>query len=388
MARILCIYKQFPAPAVGHAGGESLYHLLAALHRRGHEISVVARIQESERAHLGALEAICTQVTTVPHHRGLPGPRWLAFARSYVALRRAARRALRTQQPDLVHVETTQTAVAVLGLRRPPTSYRTQDLNWLLLEQRAAQQTGLRQRLTRWSARLARHCEGWLCRRQQLVLAISEGDRRLLAPLCGQRPLLLLPLAPACHPDPHREPAVPPGPNVLFVGAMARSYNVEGVAWFLDEVWPLINAQHPTACCYIVGSHPPEALRAREDGQRIFVTGFVKDLAAWYQAAAVFISPLRVAGGLLQKVIDALAMGVPVVATSVSNHGVGATDGEHLCIADSAMDFAAAVNALLADPALREQLGAAGRLFIQEHYDSEAALARWEQALEGLLARK
>ena len=393
MAQILIIYKQFPAPSVGHAGGESLFGLMEALHRRGHRLALVARMRDEERALLPAVEAICERVITVPHHRSLPGWRPLALARSYLGLRRAARRALREIQPDLVHVETTQTAIVLLGLRLPPSSFRTQDVNWFMWEQKAVHARGLKRLLAKTMAVAFRVFEPALCRRHDLILAISVGDRALLAPVCGERPLLLLPLAPAVPADPDIPPAIPPGssttlttspPVLLFIGAMDRAHNLAGVTWFLDHVWPCIREVQADASFYIVGGRPPAELSARADDESCFVTGFVDDLAPWYRAATVFVSPMLVAGGLLQKVVDAMAFGVPVVATSVCNHGLGATPGEHLLTADTAEDFAAAVLALLRDPEARTRLGSAGQRFIQTHYDVETAIAHWDMALSGL----
>ncbi len=397
MAYILFIYKQFPAPAVGHAGGESLFGLMVALHRRGHRLALVARMREEERALLPAVAAICERVITVPHHRSLPGWRSLALARSYLGLRRAAKKALRELRPDLVHIETTQTAIVLLGLRLPPSSFRTQDVNWFMWQQKAAHARGLRRLLAQAMVAAFRVFEPALCRRHDLILAISAGDRALLAPVCGRRPLLLLPLAPATSTSPDAPPAVPSGsstaltaspPMLLFVGAMDRAHNLAGVTWFLDHVWPRIREAMPDVRFYIVGGRPPAELQARADGASCFVTGFVDDLAPWYRAATVFVSPLLVAGGLLQKVMDAMAFGVPVVATSVCNHGLGATPGEHLLTADTAEAFAAAVLTLLRDPEARGHLGSAGQRFIQTHYDSEAAIAQWEAALTGLQITK
>ncbi len=386
MARILFIYKQFPAPAVGHAGGESLFRLMEALHRRGHRLSLVARMLDEERALLPRVAAICERVVTVPHHRALPGPRLLALARSYSALRRAARQALRETRPDLVHIETTQTAIVLLGLRLPPSSFRTQDVNWFMWQQKAAHARGLKRLAATLMAVGFRAGEPLLCRRHTLILAISEGDRALLAPACGNRPLRLLPLAPAVPATQDISPALPPGPpTLLFVGAMDRAHNIAGVTWFLDQVWPRIRAAIPAARFYVVGGSPSAELRARADGEHCFVTGFVDDLAPWYKAATVFVAPLLVAGGLLQKVVDAMALGAPVAATSVCNHGIGATPGEHLVTADTPEAFAAAVVALLRDPDSCARIGAAGQRFIQEHYDAEASIAQWEAALLAML---
>ncbi len=385
MTHILIVYKQFPGPTVSHAGGESVYRLMQALHARGHTLTLVARIHETERPQLPAVQTLCDRIVTVPHHRSLSGPRPLEMARSYWLLRQATRRTLLETRPDLLYVEFAQTGAVLLGLKGVPTAIRAHDINWFLMEQEIAQHSGL----ARWRSRLLRTLflwlEPWLYRQFDLVAAISEGDRRLLAKRCAPKPILLLPLAPAFQPTPDMAPAVASGPNVLFVGAMSRAYNVQAVTWFLDDVWPTVLAQVPAARCYIVGAQPPPSIQSRHDGARVFVTGFVDDLAPWYQAAAVCVAPLLVAGGLLQKVIDALGMGVPVVATSASNHGVGATPDEHLLIADDPATFAAAVTRLLKDTTAREQLGRAGRLFVETRYNFGPAVARWEETVKNLV---
>ncbi len=381
--KVLFIYKQFPAPAVGHAGGVAVFRLMEALHRHGVNLSLVARVRDEERVFLPQVRALCERVYTVPHHRSLRGVRPLTLARSYWALRRMADRAVREVCPDWVHLETTQTATALLGVTLPRTSFRTQDVNWFLKEQQAAHQRGWRRGLTLALAEGFRRFEPWLYRRFDVLAAISEGDRQLLASQ-GLEPLLL-PLAPHRPPE-HLAPAVTTPHNLLFVGDLRRKHNLDGVRWFLDAVWPRIQRTQPETHCYLVGGHPPAWLQARADGKRLFVTGFVDDLAAWYRAADVFISPLLVAGGLLQKLVDALAMGVPVVATPVCNHGLGAKAGEHLLLAENAGDFAEAVLSLLRDADFRRHLGEAGRDFVNAHYDPFVAEEQWFAALRRPLA--
>jgi len=385
LARILVVYKEFPAPSVGHAGGQAVFRLLASLHRRGHEISLVARLRREEQPLIREMAPFCQQIVTVPHHQALPGPLPLAFARSYLLLRRAAARALRELQPDLLHVEVTQTAICLLGLPRPFASFRPLDVNWFLLEQRAARSSGMRRWADQLLSALLRRLEPWVARRYDLITAISEGDRRLLAARCQPRPVVILPLTPSFPAATEKEPAVPPGPNVLFVGAMYRTFNVESVRWFVSEIWPLIRAQVPQARFYVVGHRPSAEIQALAGSENVFVTGFVEELAPWYRAARVFVSPLLVAGGLLQKVVDALALGVPVVATSVSNHGVGATPGKHLLTADGPAPFAEAVVRLLDDERERQRLAQAGRQFVAERYDLEKAIARWQETWQATI---
>lgn len=385
MARILVAYKQFPAPNVGHAGGQSVYRLLEALQARGHELVLVARIEEREREQLDAVRSLCTHVYTAPHHCSLSGPRPLALVRSYLALRRTTLRALRERRPDLLHVEFAQTAFVLLGVDHPCTSFRAHDINWFLMAQQAEVREGWGRLKARLLEALFRRVEPWLYRRFHLIAAISEGDRRLLAPACDPHPVLLLPLSPNLNPTSGGETALPEGLNVLFVGAMGRAFNVQAVHWFLDHVWPEVLAQVPEARFLVVGSNPPEEIQALHDGERIIVTGFVEDLAAWYRSATVFVSPLLVAGGLLQKVVDAMGMGVPVVATAVSNHGLGGRPGEHLLVADEPRVFAAAVVDLLNHPEARARLGSAGQQFVNSHYEPQRMMNNWEAVLLALL---
>ncbi|MBN1486878.1 MAG: glycosyltransferase [Anaerolineae bacterium] len=381
MAHILFIYKQLPAPAVGHAGGESLYWLMEGLHNRGHELSLVARIRKDEVQHLATVEGICRNVKTVPHHTTMGGSKLVNFPHSYWLLRQAAAWALGHWQPDLVHVETTQTAAAIVGLSRPPASFRTQDINWFMMEQVAAGQRSWRKWLTGLKRRFFLKLEPWLARQYDIILAISEGDRRRLAPYCPQHSIGLLPLSPLVKPTDGQENTVPQGINVLFVGAMSREHNINGVIWFLDKVWPRILNAVPAAKFYIVGKSPPPQIECYHNKENVFVTGFVDDLTPWYRAATVFVSPLLVGGGLLQKVMDALAMGTPVVATPASNHGLGAQPGEQLLIAGEPETFGAAVIRLLQDGVARTRLGQAGQVFVNTHYDIEAAIDRWEESL-------
>jgi len=387
MAHILIAYKQFPAPSVGHAGGESLFWMMEALHRRGHQLTLVARIMDEERVHLPAVEAICRTIYLVPHHRSRSGPRALAVALSYLDLRRKIREVVAIERPAFVHVETTQTALAAAGLRLPPSSYRTQDVNWFLIDQSLPRLRGSERAIAYLKRAFFRWLEPWISRHYDLMLAISEGDRRLLADSCDDDHLLLVPLVPAVRLGATTVPAVDGEANVLFVGAMSRDHNQAGIAWFLDEVWERIAATVPEARLYIVGGQPPESLTARADGERVIVTGFVDDLGAWYRSASVFVSPLLVAGGLLQKVMDAMAMGVPVVATSVCNHGLGATPGEHLITADEPVAFAEAVIALLEDSQARLRLGGAAQAFVSAHYDLEPSVDDWSAAIQRQLDR-
>lgn len=385
--RLLIAYKQFPAPNVGHAGGQSVWRLLKRLRERGHHLTLAARITEAERRRYSqaqvVLERLCEgRLYLAPHHRDLDGSRHAALVRSYLALRRAIIRAWEENDSDLLHVEFAQTGVAALGL--PVLSFRAHDVNWFLFRQQREHRSGAARTKAAFFHRLFRLLEPPFYRRYPVLTAISEGDRRLLAAATGRDDLITLPLEPAFPPEARLgEPAVPRGSNLLFVGAMNRPFNIEGVAWFLRHVWPRVRRAEPKARFYIVGAHPAERVRAWDGREGVVVTGFVDDLATWYRAADLFVSPLLVAGGLLQKVLDAMALGVPVVATPQSNHGVGAPP-HAITLASEPEPFAEAILHLLHDRHAARRQAEAATAFVSARYDLDRALDAWEEAVARL----
>jgi glycosyltransferase involved in cell wall biosynthesis len=134
----------------------------------------------------------------------------------------------------------------------------------------------------------------------------------------------------------------------------------------------------------IAGGDPAPEVRRLAAEPGVSVTGFVDRLEPYYGRATVFVAPLRIAGGIAGKTVDALAAGCPVVTTSIGGEGLGVVAGEHLLVADGAEAFAAEVVRLLRDPALRRRLGEAARRFAEERYApavSAATLEREHQAL-------
>jgi glycosyltransferase involved in cell wall biosynthesis len=157
--------------------------------------------------------------------------------------------------------------------------------------------------------------------------------------------------------------------RILFVGAMGRPLNVEAVGYFCQHIWPRIVAQEPDAEFWVVGSSPPPHLCQLADMHAgIKVTGFVDDLTPVYEQASVFVAPVWVGGGIVTKVLDALAMHKAVVTTSIGNEGIGATPERDLLIADEPDEFAKQVVRLLRDPLRRQRIGQSGGRFVAKMF--------------------
>lgn len=215
---------------------------------------------------------------------------------------------------------------------------------------------------------------------------ISEAEAALFRLVCpGLRNLTVIPngvdfefFAPGAAAS--TRPDAPP--HLVFTGAMDYHANVDGVCWFSREIYPALKKEFPQLQFTIVGSKPAPAVRDLAALDGITVTGFVEDVRPFYQGADLCVIPLRMARGVQNKVLEAMAMGKAVVTTSKANAGIQATDGEHLRVADTAKLFAGVVVSLLRDSQVRNTLGDRAREFVVANY----AWANNMEKLERLLS--
>jgi sugar transferase (PEP-CTERM/EpsH1 system associated) len=180
-------------------------------------------------------------------------------------------------------------------------------------------------------------------------------------------------------------PRPPQVADVVFVGAMDYRANVDAVTWFVNEVWPLVRAGAPDAKFTIVGARPALQVQALAEKSGVFVTGRVPDVRPFLRHARAVVAPLRVARGVQNKVLEAMAAGRPVVATSAAAEGVDVEPDQHFLRADDSRSFADAVLKLLGDPALVDSLGARARGRMIERHTWPAQMARFEEALDRVL---
>lgn len=167
---------------------------------------------------------------------------------------------------------------------------------------------------------------------------------------------------------------------LVFTGAMDYWPNVDAVQWFAGEVFPRLLARFPQARFYIVGARPSPAVQALARNPGVFVTGTVPDVRPYIAHAEVAVAPLRVARGIQNKVLEAMAMARPVVVSPQALEGIEASPGADLVLADGADAFAATLAGLLeqADGAL----GPCARATVQRLYSWPSNLARIDARLE------
>jgi len=173
-------------------------------------------------------------------------------------------------------------------------------------------------------------------------------------------------------PDPLPDSLPDRGPRIVFTGAMNYAPNIEAVRWFAHEVMPGLRARAVAPVFVIVGLNPAPSVRALETLPGVVVTGTVPDVRPWLAHAAVAVAPLLLARGVQNKVLEAMAMEKPVVATPQAFEGIHATPGRDLLVAEGAEAFAAAVAAVL--DGRHHGMGAAARAAVRAGHDWAATL--------------
>lgn len=402
--RILIIAPQVPWPP--HQG-TAIRNLNVALHlARDHDVTLAGFAPNGADA--GPLAAAGIALVTAPppparplavRMRDLPTTRVPDLARRLDSAAFAARLAglIASAPPfDVVQIEGLEMARHGLAAHtraaargpRPRLIYDAHNAEWLLQDR--AWRTDIRRPRTWVGAAYSvvqtakiRRFERALLRAADATAAVSAADAAALRTLAPAARVVVVPNGV----DLEHYAAVAPGDETatrcVFTGKMDFRPNIDAMAWFCAQVWPLVRASRPDATLAIVGRDPAPRVAALGDArQGITVTGAVPDTRPYIADAGVVVVPLRVGGGTRLKVLEAMAMARPIVATHLAVEGLDLAAGVEARLADDPAAFAAHVVALMADPAARAALGAAARRRVERDFAWSALVPR----LAGLYA--
>ena len=179
-----------------------------------------------------------------------------------------------------------------------------------------------------------------------------------------------------------------PEPGTLvFPGALTYNANFDAMTFFLHQVFPLIKARRPGAILRITGKTNGVLVDRLPLDESVILTGYLDDVRPTVAQSWACVVPLRVGGGTRLKVLEAMALGTPVVSTSKGAEGLEVTPGEDILIADEPTEFADAVLRLLDDPALRAKLAANGRRLVRERYGWEQIGKKLDQLLHQVVRK-
>jgi glycosyltransferase involved in cell wall biosynthesis len=393
--RLLWLTPEAPDP--GGTGGEiRLFHVIRGLARLGAEIEVIAPAYPPQAERCATLQAdgIRLRLARRPESRPLEAVHgmarrpalavtplrdpWLCWQADvfWTEVAPSVERSLAECDVDAVLVEH-DFASAWAG--RLPSRLRVglvfQNATWRYWARRAQSAHGLARAASRIEATRMRRHVGRALPRYERAWTVSEGDGAAVRELAPDLPVGLSPNGV----DVARLAGLPVAGgqegSLILTGTMSYPPNAEAAVWFVREVLPRLRTMRPDSTFTIVGRDPSEAVRRLADVPGVEVTGRVERIEPYLARAAVAVAPLLSGGGTKLKVLEALAAGRPVVATPVAAEGIEVVDGRDLVVAAHAEPFASAVAELLADPARRTAMAAAGRAAVVERYDWTAIAA-------------
>jgi len=249
-----------------------------------------------------------------------------------------------------------------------PTILVSHDISYVTQWRRASIAQGPTRRIWEREARLMETYERRAWPRFNSIIAMSEVDRQEILRYSGGTPVQVVPNGV----DTHRLQIHDEGktPTLIFVGWTRHAPNRDGLQWFLDTIWPDIRQAHATARFVVISRSLPQDLYERvSNDPRIDYLADIEDAYPAVGKSWVSIVPLRIGSGTRLKILEAMAVGTPVVSTSVGCEGIATHDGEGIIIADTPKEFRNAVLTMLNDHSARAKISVNARRVVEEQYD-------------------
>lgn len=240
-----------------------------------------------------------------------------------------------------------------------------------------------KKQLFRLEAKRVERLEKKILNDSHAALVVSQEEVALLAHLPGSE---------KCHAVPngvdtnffspqHENVSNSDSSSCVFVGALDYLPNVEGAIWFCQRVWPQILESYPNAVFRIVGRQPTKTVLALQTIPGVEVHADVADVRPYLSAANAVVAPLQIARGIQNKVLEAMAMARPVIASPEARVGINVAPGKHILVADTPDQWVASLNTLLVNTDQQQRLGSAARQFVQEHHNWDACLKPLDKIL-------
>src|SRR5580704_14886001 len=385
---ILCV-SQMPASPPRFGAQARVHGLFTQLARR-HDLTAAMLVDDEFDADecRRAMQAYCREVVMVPNRYSRPGlAKRLLQVRSLVSIRSFERLRvtlpelqqsldgiLRAKRFDVVNLEFPYLGHYDLRQappreKRPALVVDSHEIAHDLARQFARVGGNVGRRVyagANWR-KLRREELGTYRDADGVYLCSAADERRLLDQVPGARTAVIPNAADVEYYQPRPTDPPPDGRTVVFFGLLSYAPNVDGVIYFVQDIWPRIAKANPEARCKIIGGRPPPSLLALA-GPRVELTGFVPDLRPHLAAAAAVVVPLRLGGGTRLKIVEAMAMGKAIVSTTLGAEGIEAVPGRDLLVEDQPEAFADAVSHLLSEPGLAARIGQSARQVAVERY--------------------
>jgi len=374
------------------------WNVLRYLIGQGHDVTLVSFVRPDEAEFVPVLRELCTAVHTIPIQRSrladvyyllrsqVTGRPFLIERDDLRAMRETVRRLLAAQSFDVVHADQLTMTQFALEADGPFTIFDAHNATWTISDRLVENVPAPLRPILRLETRRIQRYEGMLVGRFDHTMVVIEQDREnLLAGVAnGQHAALLerISVIPIAVDTQELQPGrrKPHSLNIMTLGSLNYPPNVDGIRWFVQEVFPLVQAQVPQVTLTIIGKSPPSDFleAAQQQPETIDVTGYVSDLTPYMEQAALMVVPVRAGSGMRVRLLEAFARAMPAVTTTIGLEGIEATHGREVLVADTTQEFADAVVQLLQDADLQEELARNGRILAETKYDWQVALRKMD----------
>ena len=397
--RLLVISQFFPYPPI-NGGRMRVYQLVRGLSSRHGVHLLTFSASAGDIDYAGRLKSFCREVHVVREEESRPLSLRAAFGllspapRSYVTSWSREMKVLVSDQAsrhrfdaaiafglrNAAYLKSLVGMVRVVDNENVDTAFAAR----LAVESQSSL-VKFRRKLTRAKSRIY---ESKLAGLLDAALVVCEEDKEELARIApalkARKAIHVVPNGAELALLDYRGPEVD-GRQIIFPGALTYSANYDSAAYFCAEILPLIKARIPDAGMIITGSTDGVDTAPFRNVPDVTLTGFLDDPRPAIAGSAVVVVPTRVGGGTRLKILEAMALGTPVVSTSFGAMGLGAKHGTHLLMGDTPGDFAADVCALMKDWELRARITRSARDFVAARYGWESIAQSLNQILESLV---
>ncbi len=346
-----------------HGGSSRIFEILRFLKEKGHFIYLLSFHQdEKNKRKKLKIEELVDELTVFDKTPmlGKPYPEISLFLENL----------LQKETFDLIQFEYIHTGDYYKSIPPSiPTVLTEHELNFQALKRRVEIEKLVFNKILYFlKSQIVRKRELRIMKNVDKIICVNEMDKKELSKYISSENISVIPhgvdvnfFAPQPEYEPEKE-------TIGFFGYYKHYPNVDAVLYFAKEIFPLIKKEHPSIKFLIIGREPPREVRALEKIKGIVVTGYVENLREYLQKCEVIISPIRLGMGMRVKILEAMAMAKPIVATRLSCEGFKVIDGKHLLIANEPQIFAESVSFLLENPEIAKKFGEnARKLAIAEY---------------------
>jgi glycosyltransferase involved in cell wall biosynthesis len=369
-------------PSINTSGcARKIYDCLSLLQQRGHDIYLLAFCSEDDRKRIDAIKPYCAHL----HLEYLKD--YSRYPANSVSIRQKVHSLCKDEDIDILQCEKAYMSQYVPDdIKTASILIEHEILSVSFFEREKLEDSFINKLILSARRTKKRFEEKKWYRKFDKIIVFSENDKELIRSLYNMTNIEVIPIGINLKDYPQQETEKRPY-DLIFVGNFSHLPNVDAVLFFYKRILPLIKNKLPNISIMFVGTNLPEDIKGLVRSERnITIAGYVNDILESYSKSKVFIAPIRYGTGMRLKILEALAVNMPVVSTSIGARGVIFNNA--LKIADNEKDFSDRVIELLTDRNTYEVSAGSGRSIIEKHYNWNLLLDKYENVYYDLLNKE